>query len=101
MEQVQAIKQIIIKPLISEKSITAVDALNKYTFLVNVTSTKIEITKEVEKTFGVKVLDVRTVNYIGKIVKFGKKRITGRRDHFKKAVVTLKKGDKISIFDIK
>jgi large subunit ribosomal protein L23 len=101
MNNVTSHKRIIIKPLISEKSISNVDSMNKYTFIVETDSNKIEIGQEIEKTFGVKVLDVKTVNYTGKIVAFGKKRIAGRRDNFKKAIVTLKKGDKISIFDIK
>ena len=94
-------KQILIKPLISEKSMNGINTMNKYGFIVNYTSNKIEITNEVEKAFGVKVLSVRTVNYMSKIVKFGKSRVEGRRAKYKKAIVTLKKGDKISLFDIK
>ena len=94
-------KTIIIKPLISEKSMNSVDRLNKYSFIVGRSSNKIEIRKEIEKIFGVKVLNVRTVNYQGKNVKFGKKRIEGTRAKYKKAVVRLKKGDKISLFDVK
>jgi ribosomal protein L23 len=41
------------------------------------------------------------INVSGKIVRFGKKRIPGRRSNFKKAFVTLKKGDKIDLFEIK
>jgi len=94
-------KQILIKPLISEKSMDGINVLNKYGFIVNFNCNKIEIRKEVEKLFGVKVINVRTVNYMGKLVKFGKKRIEGRRAKYKKAIITLKKGDKISLFDIK
>lgn len=101
MNNVSELKKVIIKPLISEKSLTKVDAENKYTFIVSTASNKIEVAKEVEKTFGVNVTSVEILNYMGKIVHFGKKRTEGRRNHFKKAVVTLKKGDKISIFDIK
>ena len=101
MNNITSHKKIIIKPLISEKSIASVDSLNKYTFIVETNSNKIEISQEIEKTYGVKVTDVKTINYTGKIVAFGKKRVAGRRDNFKKAIVTLKKGDKISVFDIK
>lgn len=101
MNNVSEVKKVIIKPLISEKTINKVDSENKYTFVVNSDANKIEIAQEVAKTFGVKVLNVKTISNIGKIVHFGKKRQAGRRDHLKKAIVTLKKGDKISIFDIK
>jgi large subunit ribosomal protein L23 len=94
-------KQIIIKPLVSEKSMSDIDKLNKYSFIVNCKSNKIEIATEIEKSFSVKVINVRTINYMSKIVKFGKKRIEGRQSKYKKAVVTLKKGDKISLFDVK
>ena len=101
MKEPNEVKRIIIKPLISERTIAGVDTMNKYTFIVERHSTKVEVAKEVEKLFAVKVLRVTTMNYTGKIVRFGKKRIEGRRDAFKKAIVTLKKGDKISIFDVK
>jgi len=101
MKEHNEVKRIIIKPLISERSIANVDGLNKYTFIVERHSTKVEVAKEVAKIFGVKVLKVQTMNYTGKIVRFGKRRTEGRRDAFKKAIVTLKKGDKISIFDVK
>ena len=94
-------KKILIKPLISEKSMNSINTMNKYGFIVDFNCNKIEIAKEVAKTFGVEVLSVRTINYMGKLVKFGKKRVEGRRAKFKKAIVTLKKGDKISLFDIK
>ena len=94
-------KQILIKPLVSEKSMSDIDKLNKYSFIVNYNCNKIEIANEIEKAFTVKVLSVKTINYMSKIVKFGKKRVEGRQAKYKKAVVTLKKGDKISLFDIK
>ncbi len=101
MNKVSEIKKVIIKPLISEKSLGKVDTENQFTFIVNNESNKIEVANEVETTFGVTVMNVRMLNNIGKTVRFGKKRIEGRRSPFKKAIVTLKKGDKISIFDIK
>jgi large subunit ribosomal protein L23 len=78
-----------------------INSMNKYGFIVDFNCNKIEIAQEIEKTFGVVVINVRTINYMGKLVKFGKKRVEGRRAKFKKAIVTLKKGDKISLFDIK
>lgn len=101
MESVLKINKLIVKPLISEKSLKAIDLYNKYTFIVENASNKIEIEKYIEKTFSVKVLDIQTIVNSGKIVRFGKKRTLGRRSDFKKAIVTLKKGDKINLFDIK
>jgi large subunit ribosomal protein L23 len=98
---IQKDKQILIRPLISEKSMNGINSMNKYGFIVDFNCNKIEIAQEIEKTFGVVVINVRTINYMGKLVKFGKKRVEGRRAKFKKAIVTLKKGDKISLFDIK
>jgi large subunit ribosomal protein L23 len=95
------IKKLIIKPLISERSLAMIDTSNKYSFIVNSDANKIELAKYIEKTFTVKVLEVRTINVSGKTVRFGKKRQVGRRSDFKKAIVTLKKGDKIDLFDIK
>lgn len=94
-------KKIIIKPLVSEKSIAKANEENKYTFIVSRLANKIEIKKEVESTFNVTVLDIRTINYLGKDVRFGKNRIPGKRQDYKKAILKLKKGDKIPFFDIK
>lgn len=94
-------KQILIKPIITEKTLKSVNELNKYTFLVNNKANKIEIAKEVATKFSVKVTGVKIVNVLGKDVKFGKSRESGTRSNYKKAIVTLKKGDKITVFDIK
>ncbi len=101
MESVTKINKLIVRPLISEKSLKAIDLYNKYTFIVENASNKIELAKYIEKTFSVKVEGIQTIVNSGKIVRFGKKRTLGRRSDFKKAIVTLKKGDKINLFDIK
>lgn len=93
-------KKILIRPIITEKTIGLSEA-GKYTFEVTPGSSKIEIAKAVTNRFNVTVLDVKTINKAGKKVTFGKNRIQGRRSDSKKAIVTLKKGDKISIFEIK
>lgn len=95
------IKKMIIKPLISERSLNMIDKFNKYSFIINADVNKIELTSYIEKIYTVKVLGIRTINVSGKFVKFGKKRIEGKRSDFKKAIVTLKKGDKIDLFEIK
>jgi large subunit ribosomal protein L23 len=94
-------KTVLIKPIISEKSINDANSKNKYTFMVDEDANKIEITEAVAKKFEVKVKSVRVANYLGKNVSFGKKRIKGVRSNYKKAYVTLGKGSKISIFELK
>lgn len=96
---------ILIKPLITEKmnniSTASTDGEAKYGFIVNVDSNKIDIAKAVEKKFNVKVSSVNTVRHPGKIKTQFRKggRFTGRTSQFKKAIVTLKKGDKIDLFE--
>jgi large subunit ribosomal protein L23 len=90
----------ILKPLITEKMTKQGDAFNRYGFLVTRDANKLEIKEIVEKTYGVKVENVNTINYRGK----NKSRYTkagllaGRAVHRKKAIVTLAKGDKIDFY---
>lgn len=93
--------KILIKPVITEKSLKLVDEQNQYTFLVGKHATKTKIRKEVEKKFNVTVLKTRIVNIIGKKVSWGRKRISGRRCDRRKAIVTLKKSDSIDLFKVK
>lgn len=83
------------KPVISEKSFASTDK-DKYVFVVENNATKIEIAKAVEKAFKVHVTDVNTIVVKGKVKRFGK--IFGRRNDVKKAIVTIKKGEKIEDF---
>jgi large subunit ribosomal protein L23 len=91
----------IIKPIISEKTLALAHMQNKYTFQVEPKTNKIEIAKEVEQKFGVKVIAVNILNNTGKVLTWGKKRISGRKLDTRKAIVTLKKGNVITEFDIK
>jgi large subunit ribosomal protein L23 len=90
----------ILKPLITEKMTKQGDTFNRYGFLVTRNANKLEIKEIVEKTYGVKVENVNTINYRGK----NKSRYTkagllaGRAVHRKKAIVTLAKGDKIDFY---
>jgi large subunit ribosomal protein L23 len=70
---------------------------NQLSFEVDRRANKIEIKKAVERIFKVQVEDVRTMNYQGKRKRLG--RNEGRRRHWKKAVVTLKPGQKIEFFE--
>lgn len=88
-------RDVLIRPVISEKSVGAVEE-NKYTFWVNTEANKIEIKYAVEKMFKVKVDDVRTMTVKGKEKRQG--RYTGMTPDRKKAIVTLKPGNKIEGF---
>lgn len=88
-------RDILKKPLITEKSMDLVGE-NKYTFIVDLNSNKIEIKRAVEELFKVKVDKVHTIRYKGRL-----KRVRGRIGRtaaYKKAIVTLKEG-KIEIFE--
>ncbi len=91
------INEIIVRPVLTEKSTDQLDKGNAYTFVVAKDANKIEIASAVEKQFGVQVKDVRTMRYAGKERRVGK--FIGRRASWKKAVVTLNEGDTIEIFE--
>lgn len=81
------------KPLLTEKAVAQKEKLNAIVFRVHPEATKTQIKEAVEKFFTVKVVAVRTLNFDGKAKRFGKN--TGRRQDWKKAVVTLKEGEKL------
>jgi len=89
-------RQIIIKPIISEKSMDLVETHGKYTFEVLKTATKPQIKLAVEEIFDVEVVKVNTMNVTGKPrrVRFHK----GQTRNWKKAIVTLAAGDSIELF---
>ena len=89
--------QILYRPLITEKSTISKEANNQVTFEVATGANKIEIMKAVEKAFGVRVMQVRTMNMQGKKKRLG--RFLGRRPNWKKAVVTLAPGESIDFFE--
>lgn len=94
-------KTIILKPIISEKTMHLADEFNQYTFKVAMNTGKIEVAKAISAKFDVTVTKVRIINVLGKHVRFGKNRLPGRKQNTKKAIVTLKSGDKLSVFEIK
>jgi len=91
-------REIIISPLITEKSSHNHLTNNSYTFKVSVNANKIEIKQAIEKVFNVSVMKVNTLNQRGKVKRLG--RYTGKRRDWKKAIVKLKAGDKIAEFDL-
>jgi large subunit ribosomal protein L23 len=86
------IPTILIQPRISEKA-GKMAQMNKYVFIVAASTNKIEVKKAVEAAYKVNVTQVNVVNNHGKKRNFG--RTKGVTSDFKKAIVTLKKGDKI------
>lgn len=86
------IRNVIIKPVISEKSFSA-EENGKYIFHVSEAANKDLVAKSVSEIFKVKVEKVNIVNIPGKRKRVG--RIFGKRKDIKKAIVTLKKGEKI------
>jgi len=88
---------IIKKALVSEKSFRQ-SGEGKFTFLVSPKTDKFEIAALVKELFDVTVLGVTTANFKGKIKKT--KKGEGKRSNFKKAIVTIKKGEKIDLFDV-
>ena len=81
---------------LTEKSSLQSEKQNKYVFRVNPAANKIEIRQAVEKLFNKKVVAVNTCNYAGK-KKRERRADYGRKAHWKKAIVTLKEGDKIDL----
>ena len=90
-------RDVIIKPVVSEKSYAAYDE-NVYTFIVANDANKIEIRKAVEDLFGKKVEKVATINRKGKRKRNRRTGGWGSRPGSKRAVVSLAEGDRIEIF---
>lgn len=88
---------ILVRPLINEKSSAMQASENVYAFEVGETANKHEIKSAIERAFGVKVLDVRTIRMRGKTKRFG--RFTGKRSNWKKAYVRLAEGDTLNFFE--
>jgi len=92
--------QIIKKPIITEKSTHLVTEENRYTFQVDKRVTKSQIKKAVELLFGVHVVGVKTVNIPGQTQRVGRTRRLVKLPGFKKAVIEIKKGEKIEGFEV-
>jgi large subunit ribosomal protein L23 len=87
---------IIRRASLTEKASLLSEKQNKYVFRVSPRANKIQIRQAIEKLFQKKVVDVNTCNYAGK--KKRERRVNfGRKPHWKKAIVTLKEGEKIDL----
>ena len=81
---------------LTEKSTVLTEKANKYVFEVNPAANKLEIKAAIESLFQKKVVSVNTANYAGK-KKRERRADFGRRPHWKKAIVTLKEGEKLDL----
>ena len=89
---------VLIRPVVSEKTYALMDQ-NVYVFVVDPKATKIDVRNAVEQAFNVKVIKVNTLNRRGKSVRNRRTNIVGFRADTKRAIVTLKSGDSINLFE--
>ena len=89
--------QVIRRPLITEKSTAKQGESNQYFFEVDKKATKHDIKSAIETIFKVEVMKVRTANIMGKRKRVG--RNTGMTSDWKRAMVTLKEGDRIEVLE--
>ena len=88
--------KVLIKPLVTEKATNLV-ARNQYTFMVANSTNKLEIKEAIRGLYGLKPLAINIIRQGGKRVRSGKTK--GKKKNWKKAIITLKKGDKIEIYE--
>jgi large subunit ribosomal protein L23 len=88
---------LIVRPLLTEKSTSLRETLNKVSFVVRSTANRKEVKKAIEETLNVKVDKVHILNVGGKEKRLN--RFVGKRPDWKKAIVTLKKGEKLELFE--
>lgn len=91
-------RDVILAPVVSEKSYDLIEHNNTYTFLVDPRTNKEEIRDAVESIFSVRVVRVNTMNRKGKVKRQGWK--SGRRKDTKRALVTLADGNSIDLFGV-
>ncbi len=93
-------RNVLIRPLITEKMTDITEKTNKYGFIVDAKANKIEIAKTIKQKFDVDVISVNTIKYKGKMkTQFTRKgRFTGKTPQYKKAIITLKGDQTIDIF---
>ena len=91
--------KVLLAPIVSEKSTNIAEKNNQYAFKVLQDATRVEIKAAVELLFKVQVEGVQMLNIKGKTKRFG--RFVGRRDHVRKAYVSLKEGQEINFAEAK
>jgi len=94
-------KNVILKPILTEKMNVATEKFNRYGFIVNKKASKVDIKNAIEKLYSVEVASVNTMNYGGgkESIKYTNKGIVFQKNKaFKKAVITVKDGDMIDLY---
>jgi len=88
--------KVLVKPLVTEKA-SELGSENKYIFEVSKSANKIEIAKAIQGLYGIKPVKVNVIGIKGKNVRYG--RMNGKRKDWKKAMITLPKGESIKIYE--
>ncbi len=91
-------QNVLIRPVVSEKSYALMDE-NVYVFVVDPAATKIDVRNAVEQAFNVHVDNVNTLNRKGKTRRNRRNNTIGHRPDTKRAIVTLRQGDSIDLFE--
>ena len=90
-------QDILVRPFLTEKMTAMRETANKVGFIVRADANRIEIKRAVETVLKVKVEKVNVLNVMGKIKRLG--RFAGKRPDWKKAIVTLKEGEKLEMYE--
>ena len=88
--------QVLLRPIVTEKS-TQLQERDKYVFQIALRANKVMVREAVQKAYDVKVTSVNIIRTPGKVKRYGPRRV--KRPGTKKAIVTLKQGDRIQIFE--
>ena len=91
------VHDLILRPLVTEKSTAMREDENKVCFVVRRDANRVEIKTAIEATLNVKVKKVNVLNMTGKTKRLN--RFVGKRRDWKKAIVTLHKGEKVDLFE--
>ncbi len=89
--------EVLVRPLLTEKITAMRESANKVGFLVRRDANRIEVKRAVESALKVKVARVNIINVMGKTKRLG--RFAGKRPDWKKAIVTLKPGEKLEMYE--
>ncbi len=89
--------KVLLRPLLTEKVTALRESANTVAFVVDSRANRIEVKRAVEEMLKVKVERVNLMNVMGKIKRLG--RFSGKKSDWKKALVTLKKGEKLELYE--
>jgi len=92
--------EVLKKPLLTEKVSQLTEKLNRYAFIVNPKANKIQIKGAIEAMYGINIVAVNTMRYVGKLKSRNTKGgpVSGRAATYKKAIITLKDGETIDFY---